>query len=114
MSLEEKRFKKNDDGFVCVNCGFNVKPLGTSSRDHCPRCLYSLHVDINPGDRANDCAGKLRPVSATPDAKRGYIINYVCEKCGQSHRNRAAYPAAVQPDDIGLIISLTAGEYKLK
>lgn len=111
MGLEEKRFRKNDDGFVCANCGFKVLPLGTSSRDHCPRCLYSLHVDINPGDRANECGGKLRPVSAAPDPKRGYIINYICEKCGESHRNRAAYPAAVQPDDIGLIIKLTAGQY---
>lgn len=111
MGLEEKRFKKNDEGFVCAHCGFKVLPLKTSSRDHCPRCLYSLHVDINPGDRANDCKGKLRPISATPDPKRGYIINYICEKCGESHRNRAAYPAAVQPDDIGVIIKLTAGEY---
>ncbi len=106
--MEEKRFRKNDNGFVCLNCGFKVLPLGSSSRDHCPRCLYSLHVDINPGDRANECGGLLRPVSAAPDSKRGYIISYVCEKCGQPHRNRAAYPADIQPDDIGLIIKLTA------
>lgn len=112
MSLEQKRFKKNDDGFICEVCGLRVLPLGKSSRDHCPRCLYSLHVDINPGDRANECRGRLRPISATPDPKRGYIINYICESCGMAHRNRAAYPAGVQPDDIGLIIKLTAGEYK--
>ena len=106
--MEEKRFRKNDCGFVCLNCGFKVLPLVSSSRDHCPRCLYSLHVDINPGDRANECKGLLKPVSAAPDSKRGYIINYVCEKCGKPHRNRAAYPADVQPDDIGLIIKLTA------
>ena len=113
MSLDERRFKKNDNGFVCAHCGFTVKPLETSSRDHCPKCLYSLHVDINPGDRANDCCGLLRPVSATTDSKKGYVINYICEKCGETHRNRAAYPAKVQPDDIGLIIKLSAGQYDL-
>lgn len=112
MSLEEKRFQKNDSGFICDVCGFKVLPLGKSSRDHCPRCLYSLHVDVNPGDRANTCRGRLRPISAAIDSKKGYVINYVCEKCGKTHRNRAAYPADVQPDDIGLIIKLTVGEYK--
>lgn len=109
--MEEKRFRKNDNGFVCLNCGFKVLPLVKTSRDHCPKCLYSLHVDINPGDRANECGGLLRPVSATPDPKRSYIINYICEKCGEGHRNRAAYPADIQPDDVGLIIKLTAGQY---
>lgn len=42
-----KTFVKNDAGFVCVHCGHQVPPLYTTSRDHCPRCLYSLHVDIN-------------------------------------------------------------------
>lgn len=111
MGLEEKKFKKNDEGFICDNCGFKVLPLGKSSRDHCPKCLYSLHVDINPGDRANECKGRLRPVSVTPDSRKGYIINYVCEKCGESHRNRAAYPAEVQPDNVNLLIKLTAGQY---
>ena len=108
MELEAKRFRKNDSGFICANCGYKVLPLIRSSRDHCPKCLYSLHVDINPGDRANPCGGLLKPVSAEPDSKRGYIINYVCEKCSETHRNRAAYPADIQPDDIGLIIKLTA------
>lgn len=107
MALEEKRFKKNDSGFVCQNCGFKVLPLVKTSRDHCPRCLCSLHVDINPGDRANPCGGILRPVSVTPDSKKGYIINYICDKCRETHRNRAAYPADIQPDDIGLLIKLT-------
>ena len=46
--MEQKRFTKNDDTFICKNCGLEVKPLGYSSRNHCPRCLCSLHVDINP------------------------------------------------------------------
>ncbi|MBP3919733.1 MAG: RNHCP domain-containing protein [Clostridia bacterium] len=108
MELKEKRFRKNDAGFICANCGLAVLPLGTSSRNHCPRCLCSLHVDINPGDRANPCKGILRPISALPDAKKGYIIIQRCEKCGEVRRNKAAYDAKVQPDDMKLIIALTA------
>lgn len=111
MELETKRFTKNDNGFVCTNCGKTVLPLGKSSRDHCPFCLYSIHVDINPGDRLNTCHGNLVPISCVPDPQKGYIIVYRCDKCGGIHRNRAAYGVDVQPDDLKLLIKLTAGEY---
>ena len=107
--MEDKRFQKNDSCFTCRSCGFEVKPLGVTSRDHCPKCLCSIHIDINPGDRANDCLGLLKPVQVLPDPKKGYIIVYRCEKCGGTVRNKAAYPAKVQPDDINLLIKLTAG-----
>ena len=107
--MEEKRFKKNDAGFVCSFCGREVLPLGYTSRNHCPFCLCSLHVDLNPGDRQNPCRGLLRPVRALPDAKRGYVIVHRCDKCGEVVRCRAAHEASVQPDDMDLIIRLTAG-----
>ena len=106
--METKRFSKNDNGFICQNCGKEVLPLGKSSRNHCPFCLSSLHVDVNPGDRANPCRGLLRAVAAITDPKKGYIIIHKCEKCGKLLRNRAAHDADVQPDDIRLIIKLTA------
>ena len=109
--MEKKIFTKNDNGFTCKNCGFEVMPLGYSSRNHCPNCLHSLHVDVNPGDRLNDCGGILRPIRALPDAKRGYIIVHKCERCGATVRNKAAHEAKVQPDDTDLIIKLTAGEF---
>ena len=107
--METKRFKKNDDGFICANCGLEVQPLGYSSRNHCPRCLCSLHVDIMPGDRQNSCGGILRPVRVLPDPKKGYVIIHRCDKCGEERRNRAANEAPVQPDDVDLLIRLTAG-----
>ena len=106
-----KRFTKNDSGFICANCGAEVEPLEYSSRDHCPFCLWSLHVDIMPGDRSNPCKAKLEPISAEPDAKKGFIINYRCTKCGEIHRNRAAHEAKVQPDDIKLLIKLTVAKF---
>ena len=105
--MEQKLFTKNDCAFICKNCGLEVKPLGYTSRNHCPRCLYSLHVDINPGDRACECGGLMKPVKALPDPKKGFIIIHKCTVCGEIHRNKAAHEAKVQPDNIDLIISLT-------
>ena len=85
-----KTFVKNDSGFECVVCGRTVEPLKYSSRDHCPFCLCSLHIDIMPGDRQNACKGVLEPVEVTQNAKKGYIIKYKCAKCGQFHNNKAA------------------------
>ncbi len=112
--METKRFSKNDSGFVCQNCGKNILPLVKTSRNHCPFCLYSLHIDINPGDRANPCGGLMAPISALPDPKKGYIIVHKCQKCGEIRRNKAAYNVEVQPDDLRLIIALTSDTYKSK
>lgn len=85
-----KTFTKNDEGFVCVNCGKSVQPLNYSSRDHCPYCLCSLHIDIFPGDRANTCKGLLVPFDLEYSQNKGYIIKYKCEKCGKTHNNKVA------------------------
>ena len=107
--METKRFAKNDSGFVCVNCKRAVLPLGKSSRNHCPFCLWSLHVDLNPGDRANPCGGLMEPVRVEPDPRKGYVIVHRCLRCGAIRRNRAAHEAKVQPDSLRLLIRLTAG-----
>lgn len=106
--MEQKLFQKNDSGFICSNCGFEVLPLGYSSRNHCPKCLCSLHLDINPGDRASDCRGIMDPISVETDAKKGYVIIHKCRKCGAVRRNKAAHEAKIQPDNISLLIKLTA------
>ncbi|MGI6742070.1 MAG: RNHCP domain-containing protein [Eubacteriales bacterium] len=108
--MEIKRFQKNDGGFVCAHCGREVPPLKTTSRDHCPYCLWSLHIDINPGDRANSCLGQLEPMTAYPDAKKGYVIVYRCRKCGEVRKCRAALNGN-EPDDLSLIIALTSEQF---
>ena len=81
-----KRFNMIDDEFVCENCGEIVNKLKYSARDHCPFCLFSKHVDINPGDRANDCCGLLVPIDIEK-YKNTYKIVYKCSKCNQIHKN---------------------------
>ena len=92
-----------DEEFVCENCGKKVPKLGYSCRNHCPYCLHSKHVDINPGDRAEECHGDLEPVGAEIDSKKGYVIIFKCKKCGKLRRNKAA-----KDDDMDMIIKLTA------
>lgn len=75
----------NED-FVCENCGRNVLKSDYTARDHCPYCLYSKHVDINPGDRSNECRGLLKPISLEK-YRDTYKIIYKCEKCGETHKN---------------------------
>lgn len=104
--MEDKRFRKNDSGFVCANCGKEVSPLGYTSRNHCPFCLFSLHLDINPGDRASDCEGLLEPVRVEVDPKKGYVIISKCRRCGEIRRNKAA-----NDDDINKIIKLTVAKF---
>ena len=41
-----KLFTENDNEFICEKCNKKVDKLLYSSRDHCPYCLYSKHVDI--------------------------------------------------------------------
>lgn len=81
---------KNDNGFVCLHCGKEVSPLGYTSRNHCPYCLRSLHIDNIPGDRANTCLGIMEPIEIENSPKKGYVIVYKCSKCGEIKKNKSA------------------------
>lgn len=85
--MDEKKFRMIDDFFICENCGFEVKPLGYTARDHCPNCLCSKHVDINPGDRKETCHGILRPRAIEKSKKAGYKIIYECDRCHKVRKN---------------------------
>lgn len=96
-----KNFTMRDEEFVCENCGKQISKLNYTARDHCPYCLYSKHLDINPGDRLNTCHGLLKPI-AIEKFKDSYKIVYKCCKCGMIHKNIMA-----NDDDMNLIIELT-------
>ena len=101
-----KQFEKNDNSFVCVWCKKRVRELKYSSRDHCTHCLASLHIDVNPGDRANECCGILFPIDVTISGKKGYIIQYKCSKCGKLHNNKSA-----QDDEFSTILKVMNKTY---
>lgn len=76
----------------CANCSvdFSLESYGTKNRNHCPHCLFSLHVDITPGDRKNECKGLMEPIGKVykPDGEE--VIIHKCLKCGFVRKNRVA------------------------
>jgi hypothetical protein len=76
-------FIRREEDFVCAQCGTSV--AGTGYTNHCPNCLWSKHVDIDPGDRAHTCGGMMRPI-ALEGSTPTYRIVHRCEKCGAIRR----------------------------
>jgi len=96
-----KQFTKLDEEFICENCKQKIEKLNYTTRDHCNHCLYSKHLDINPGDRQNTCKGLLKPIGIEK-FKNTYKIIYKCEKCNKIHKNIMA-----NDDNMDLIIELS-------
>jgi DNA-directed RNA polymerase subunit RPC12/RpoP len=96
-----KLFTKLDEEFICEKCKQKIEKLNYTTRDHCNHCLYSKHVDINPGDRQNPCKGLLKPIGIEK-FKNTYKIIYKCEKCNEIHKNIMA-----TDDNMDLIIELS-------
>lgn len=82
-----KKFIKNVEDFVCEKCGTEVR--GTGFTNHCPKCLWSKHVDVNPGDRQATCGGMMKPVRVETERDEQVLV-HVCEVCGAEKRNRVA------------------------
>jgi hypothetical protein len=86
-NMKPKRFQKKTEDFVCNNCGLFVK--GSGYTNHCPRCLYSKHVDQFPGDRQEQCGGVMKPIGIK--TKNGqHTIIHKCMKCGAVRPVKAA------------------------
>ncbi len=96
-----KRFNMKDESFICEHCNKEFNELNYSAIYHCPYCLYSKHVDINPGDRLNTCKGLLKPIEIEK-YKDTYKIIYKCEKCGELHKNIIA-----KDDDMNKLIEIS-------
>lgn len=94
----KKKFQRKIENFTCENCNTSVQ--GDGYTDHCPSCLYSKHVDINPGDRDCNCKGLMEPIGAEVK-KDGYRIYYRCLDCGYNHRVRSS-----PEDNFEVILSL--------
>lgn len=83
-----KKFQRNIENFNCINCGTYIS--GNGYTNHCSECLCSKHVDINPGDRAENCKGLMRPINLLHHNKKGIVIVHKCEKCGITRNNKSS------------------------
>ena len=106
--LPAKLFQVINEGFICANCKSQVLPTTCGApRNHCPFCLYSKHVDINVGDRANPCRGLMKPIGVITDSRKDYIIIYKCLKCKEGTRSKYIPSSDVQPDNFDLLVKLS-------
>jgi hypothetical protein len=77
-------FIRKKEDFTCEFCGNEV--VGNGFTNHCPVCLYSKHVDIDPGDRAERCSGLMKPIRIEGTQKK-YLIVLKCVLCGFERKN---------------------------
>lgn len=97
-------FTRRVEDFTCERCGAKVR--GNGYTNHCPRCLWSRHVDVSPGDRAEICGGMMEPVRVE-GASPAYAIVHRCAACGVERRICAA-----QNDSADALVKLAAGRDK--
>ena len=96
--------KKINEPFLCKFCEKKVPihPTG-SSRNHCPYCLISLHLDNDiPGDRNSSCHGKMIIQKVEIISNDKFKIKFKCKKCGKIHHNKSA-----PDDDFNLLLELS-------
>lgn len=85
---ESKKFRRLKENFLCEVCSYNV--IGNGYTNHCPKCLYSKHVDIFPGDRSETCKGLMKPIGREEHPKKGSVIHHLCERCRIRRRNKSS------------------------
>ncbi|MCR4325678.1 MAG: RNHCP domain-containing protein, partial [Patescibacteria group bacterium] len=95
-----KGFQRTIEDFTCGHCGAHV--VGDGYTNHCPKCLWSKHVDVNPGDRAAQCGGLMKPI-AVEGSSPHYSLVQRCELCGHTKRN-----AADPSDDTAVLLAIAA------
>jgi len=79
--------KRVIEDFVCEHCSHQV--TGNGYTNHCPECLWSKHVDIEPGDRQDLCGGSMEPVGIR--IKNNELgIMHRCEKCRHEKPNKVS------------------------
>jgi len=83
-----KHFIRKTENFICGNCKAKIK--GNGYTNHCPKCLWSKHVDQDlPGDRACLCQGLMEPIGV--EIKNGnYTLTHRCIACGKTVKNKTA------------------------
>ena len=78
--------------FLCTHCDRAIPGTapGTVHRNHCPHCLWSLHVDLQTGDRRSACRGSMEPFAIGIQPNGEWSILHRCQRCGMIRMNRIA------------------------
>ena len=94
-----KSFTKNKENFYCEKCRCEV--IGNGYTNHCPKCLYSKHVDKNPGDREHTCLGLMQP-TRVEKKRKDYILTHQCLKCREDKKCKLS-----KNDDFSQVIEIS-------
>ena len=100
----QKATELHEKQFRCLQCNLLVtiarEQAGVNNRNHCPNCLWSLHVDLKrPGDRKANCHSRMQPIGLTlkkthkkyeASALGELMLIHRCAKCGKFSINRIA------------------------
>ena len=86
------RLPSPDAAFICEHCNQCVPGAapGTEHRNHCPHCLWSLHVDMSTGDRRAGCKGHMEPIAIWVRSAGEWAIVHRCRQCNVMRINRIA------------------------
>jgi hypothetical protein len=103
-----RRFQRRVEDFACGNCGAGV--TGDGYTNHCPKCLWSRHVDVNPGDRAAECDGAMAPVAVELRAG-AWTLTHRCRTCGAERRCKSA---AADDREAILAVARAAAEHGVR
>ncbi len=99
-----KNFTRKIESFTCDVCHAQIN--GNGYTNHCPKCLSSKHVDIQPGDRACTCGGIMYAQSY--ELRNGAEwITHRCATCGFERRNKVA-----TEDSRAAIRALSCGQFE--
>jgi hypothetical protein len=94
-----KKFIRTIEDFACEKCG--KKNQGNGYTNHCSKCLWSKHVDVNPGDREEKCGGLMKPIGYIKLGGREKILHQ-CIKCGHEKTNKVE-----QGDNINVLLEIS-------
>ena len=80
------------DTFRCQHCRREVAAgaAGTRHRNHCPQCLWSVHLDERPGDRRSACRGGMEPIAIWVRPDQEWALVHRCASCHVVRVNRIA------------------------
>lgn len=78
-------FIRQKEDFICEFC--KSANSGNGYTNHCHTCLYSKHVDIEPGDRLSLCGGLMKPIFVSYTANDSYIL-HKCMRCNFEKKNK--------------------------
>jgi ribosome biogenesis GTPase / thiamine phosphate phosphatase len=89
MNQQRKNMIYRNEPFVCKHCSYENTPTSKVPRNHCMKCLYSLHVDNIPGDRESQCMGLMKPIGIHGTYENAQIV-FLCEICYTKKKNKKA------------------------